>query len=248
MFTAVLASDSKLWASDHLLNASMWSLQPFGSSEHWLAASTGELFVFEMLGCILMVSGMFTAVPLSFPPLCTSICMLDLSAWFPKPSVASEHDVVLPAGESGSFTSIGCILMFPTSSAGVITCICMFSMPGWWLDLSVSFAWLLAPMVSGSGSFDSIWCVLMISIMFAGFNASVWMLWASLCPIAVSMWLPMPSVSLTAWFASPAGEFGLCKPFWGLLTISGTLAGVTSGNWGGAGMTRQIWQIEVSMI
>ena len=56
---------------------------------------------FERFQGVLTLSVSFLVGFASFPTLCTSVREFDISVRFPRPSVASECNVALPAGESG---------------------------------------------------------------------------------------------------------------------------------------------------
>lgn len=104
LFSAASLAFPMLWASMHMVNVTAWLPRPSAMPVHHFSALAGEFCGLGLFHDILTLSTSSAAVSLSFPKPCTSMRMLNTSAWFSSPFYCSAHSLALPEGEFGSFS------------------------------------------------------------------------------------------------------------------------------------------------
>jgi len=106
--------------------------------------------------------------------------------------------------------------------------VCTVTISVWFLQPFGSSEHCLVASIGESAVFSSLHVVLMITGMFTAIFTSFAVLCTSVCVLNLSVRSPMLFGLSECCSAASIGEFRLCKPFQGLLMISGMLAGVNT--------------------
>ena len=104
-FAVIFTPFTVLWLSVHTLDASIWSLQPFGLPERWLVVPLGEFGGFKLFGHVLTVLLSFAAIFMPVSTLWLPVHALNLSMRFLKAFEWFGLRLLVPIGEFWGFKS-----------------------------------------------------------------------------------------------------------------------------------------------